>query len=709
MRSRPGKLDVRYLAISFGILLVVVVASLLLFPEWRESPALIIVLIVATIVGVVGFAANFRAAFMPDRKDAAPAALDYDSPQHRRNQANVTANVRSSYIDGVLHQALGERVRLELALDDRPETLRRPMVLVEGQAVRRPLAGSAEVVEVFRRSGQALLILGVPGSGKTITLLELCEPLLQRAEADPREPVPVVLNLSTWAQRQPPLAEWIAEEMWRQYGLAKHVTPVWLAADHLVLLLDGLDEVRSDARDACVRAINAFRATHGAGMVVCSRSADYDELAERLALREAVEILPLDETQVAAYLGDERLGLGAVREAIKRDDALRELAQTPLMLSIIASAYSGRSLAELLPLLEDEAARRAHLYDAYIERAFKRRPLKGMGYSVVQGLHWLRFLAKQLTARDETQFFVEDLQPEWLPKQQRNWFRLLVDMVVGMLFGVTIGVMAGVVLGIAFGMAFGVLFSVFFGAVFDNQFVKGTPNITPVDKLRTDLSLQSVNQAIKHNIPAGVLSGVLGGVAFGVIGSNLRFGVLSGVLLGVLWVLLSVLDDLLLPLESKRRDHPNQGIRRSALNAVRAVAQYSVVSGTVVGIVLGVVFGVMSEATPVSTVFAALAGMLFGVFLGALFGILFSTIGSGGDKLGSMFVLGAEAVVKHYALRLLLHAKGLLPLHLVPFLEAMRDRILVQRAGAHYRFIHRTFQEHIATLTDEGIERLARD
>ena len=30
----------------------------------------------------------------------------------------------------------------------------------------------------------------------------------------------------------------------------------------------------------------------------------------------------------------------------------------------------------------------------------------------------------------------------------------------------------------------------------------------------------------------------------------------------------------------------------------------------------------------------------------------------------------------------------------------IRERIPVQRAGAHYRFIHRTFQEHIAGLTD---------
>ncbi len=79
-----------------------------------------------------------------------------------------------------------------------------------------------------------------------------------------------------------------------------------------------------------------------------------------------------------------------------------------------------------------------------------------------------------------------------------------------------------------------------------------------------------------------------------------------------------------------------------------------------------------------------------------LFGVLFG-----------MSYYGGAAVVKHYLLRLLLALHRLLPLRLAPFLEAMRDRILLQRAGAHYRFIHRTFQEHVAALTDERIEALA--
>ena len=113
----------------------------------------------------------------------------------------------------------------------------------------------AHLADLFRASGRALLILGAPGSGKTVTLLELCRPILEGAEADPRRPVPVVLNLPTWAQKQAPLEECIIDEMSRQYGLNRRVTPAWLAADHLTLLLDGLGSILAGAAQRPVQSL----------------------------------------------------------------------------------------------------------------------------------------------------------------------------------------------------------------------------------------------------------------------------------------------------------------------------------------------------------------------------------------------------------------------------------------------------------------------
>jgi predicted NACHT family NTPase len=60
---------------------------------------------------------------------------------------------------------------------------------------------------VFDRLGGGLLILGAPGSGKTTALLELARHLLDKAEADEHQPIPVVFNLVSWAAHRGPVAD----------------------------------------------------------------------------------------------------------------------------------------------------------------------------------------------------------------------------------------------------------------------------------------------------------------------------------------------------------------------------------------------------------------------------------------------------------------------------------------------------------------------
>ena len=61
--------------------------------------------------------------------------------------------------------------------------------------------------------GKTLLILGDPGSGKTITLLQLAQKLVNQTEGDLTLPIPVVFNLSSWGQKQQPIEKWLIEEL----------------------------------------------------------------------------------------------------------------------------------------------------------------------------------------------------------------------------------------------------------------------------------------------------------------------------------------------------------------------------------------------------------------------------------------------------------------------------------------------------------------
>src|SRR5207237_1258370 len=112
-------------------------------------------------------------------------------------------------------------------------------------------------------------------------------------------------------------------------------------------------------------AINSFRQEHLMPVVVCSRVADYDALTSRLKLQGAVLIQPLTSEQIKEYLKGSGTDLLAFTRILLHDTALQELAQSPLMLSIMTLSYRGMSSQDLQSLNSVEA-RRKHLFDAYV-------------------------------------------------------------------------------------------------------------------------------------------------------------------------------------------------------------------------------------------------------------------------------------------------------------------------------------------------------
>src|SRR5205823_3667441 len=76
------------------------------------------------------------------------------------------------------------------------------------------------------------------------------------------EPLPVVLNLASWVAARPTMAQWLVSEISALYDIPRRLARTWIAADDLVLLLDGLDEIPSQYQDILVDRINEFRENH---------------------------------------------------------------------------------------------------------------------------------------------------------------------------------------------------------------------------------------------------------------------------------------------------------------------------------------------------------------------------------------------------------------------------------------------------------------
>lgn len=202
------------------------------------------------------------------------------TPQERRNRQAMIKKVRAIWVDGLLKNSLTDTVRIELGLTDRPDAVQLPLNAQYQELRREPrdLPAGTSITDVFDASGGSLLILGAPGAGKTTLLLELCRDLLDRAESDETQPIPVVFNLSSWGERRERLDGWMIAELKHKYEVPTSTAQQWISEDLLTPLLDGLDEVAVTDRGDCATIIDTYCAAHLSAIAVCSRLGDYEAM-----------------------------------------------------------------------------------------------------------------------------------------------------------------------------------------------------------------------------------------------------------------------------------------------------------------------------------------------------------------------------------------------------------------------------------------------
>ncbi len=385
------------------------------------------------------------------------------SPLNRQNRMRMLKQVQRIWIDGLLTQSLHDATRIELNLQDRPDVLTNPLRLQVQELDQTPktLPDGTTIVQVYDKADGELLILGEAGAGKTTLLLELTATLIERAEKDERLPMPIVFNLSSWAEKRQPLSKWLVEELQTKYQVPRKIGKGWTDANQVLPLLDGLDEVAKDARSACVQAINDYyqsRLERGSSpMVVCCRSEEYAGLSTCVMLQHAVSILPLTDPQIDTYLEHAGEQVRGLRKVVNADTELHSLARQPLMLKIFMLAYQGATASEV-PIGGTHEGARYTIFARYVERMLKRRE-QSRRWKPEQVIRWLTFLAKQMQEHNQTVFSVESLQPSWLSRKWRLLFQWCVRLPVGLIFGLVLGSIGSglLVIGLVFGLGFGLV------------------------------------------------------------------------------------------------------------------------------------------------------------------------------------------------------------------------------------------------------------
>jgi hypothetical protein len=637
---------------------------------------------------------------LPSPGDRAPAisqarfypALAEPPPREQATQLEILRRkVLKYWVEEVLEHSLHHDVLISLGKRSMDRAVDAPWnytVEVAG-AVDSAALDDREVSAIYDATG-LLLILGEPGSGKTTTLLDLARTLLERAGKDLKERVPVVLNLSSWKNQ--PLLEWMSSELLEKYRVPRKIARSWLQNNYLLPLLDGLDEVDTILQPDCVSAINVFiEDFNPSGLVVCCRLLEYRWLPERLKLDGAICLEPLSPEEVSKYLDRGGPKLAVLREAVNTDSVLQELAQTPLMLSIMSLAFQGGGTNELTShkgvSLEEH---RKLIFNLYVDKMFGRKGRASLAFPKEKTIGWLSWFARRMRERSQSIFLVEGLQPSWLgTKARRVIFEtaatLSLGIVPALIFALIFALMHSFTYGLVYGLSFG-LGGGWTGGMLGGLGAGSVNRIALVETTSWDWN-QFWRGMIRGSISglfAGLILGLIlvlilvliHGAIFGglLLALPLIFGLPSGLIYGLLNGLVCGFTDKV----KADKSFPNQGIKLSRKNSLAAFFVSSLAAGLLFGLLVGLLFGLIG-------------GLSIGLSVGPIAGLIVG------------LHRGGSAVIKHYVLRLILWRNGDTPLNFIKFLDHCDKLILLKKVGGGYIFIHRMLLEYFAELTPETL------
>ncbi|MCD4687566.1 MAG: TIR domain-containing protein, partial [Anaerolineae bacterium] len=286
--------------------------------------------------------------------------------------------------------------------------------------------------DAYAHFNERVLLLGEPGAGKTTTLMAFARDAVSARLADPTLPLPILAIVATWdSHAQTPLVDWLDAQ---NTALTHDKITNEIDAGRALLLLDGLDELgaereepdpddpepdpekkrklRYDPRQRFLAALQdplrspdptpalpaggegvnarakvpppstgevrrgspSMREAGRGSVIVTSRVKDYAAIDAKIVLDGAVTLHPLNDAQMRVYLTE----MPDLWAALENDDDLREVARTPLLLSLFTFAYrdQGEKAAELRDLRDSPHELREAIFRQYVERRYAHEQRK---------------------------------------------------------------------------------------------------------------------------------------------------------------------------------------------------------------------------------------------------------------------------------------------------------------------------------------------
>lgn len=579
-----------------------------------------------------------------------------------------------------------------------------------------------------------LVVLGEPGSGKTVLATQLVLDLIEElpdGDLRParRPPVPVWLSLTSLDLGDPEsLAEaaadelaarldrWIVEQLTAVYQVRARVAGEVLAGHWIVPVLDGLDEMDPAAAGqgapprpraaAVVRALND--GTGRRPVVLVCRRAEYRQLArspgpagDEPVLLDASQIVlqPLERDVICAHLADRFPGSGPDRMAARWEPvraaleaaaasaqaagSVLEVLSSPWRLFLAVMAYHEDGTDPSQMLRHRGTAATSELLEQLIPAATALTPAPaGVRYPPDEVRDWLAVLAGHLHDTSE------DPALRWSPTDLRlerlwpiagaatvQWItRIAAPVIVAAVFAVP---------GLIWvhstrrwfpdtGQAWLGLSLVLFAVIL-------SPSLTVIKNFRIDrLDLASLRfsagrRRLAGDLAANLAVGLAGGLAIGLahaLAIGLAIWVAFGLVAGLAGGLTFGLGG-----SFALASRPTSVMRQNAAYILAVGLAIGLSVGLAVGLALGLAVGLMFTLT-----FALAAGLAFGLAYGLVIWL--------------RYLIGSR----------LARRKGLLPPRVGRFLDWAYRANLLRMSGTAAQFRHRELQDWLLSTRLESSE-----
>ena len=616
---------------------------------------------------------------------------------------------------------------------------------------KMPLPSGTRIIDIFDEALKKLLILGKPVSGKTIALWQLALELINRAEDTIneldvlKEPIPILLNLTTWKTNQS-IKEWIIEQLEKK-GVPSKLGREWFKNQKLLPLLDEFDLLETKDQEECINAINELlqQDDQPDGLVVCSCLDEYilhQKNKVKLKLEDAICLKPLTEAKLRDYFVE--IEHPQIWEIIQEAPDLRKIVESPLFLSVCVwtlapSPKASKEKQQKILQEWQQCKPGKELRDCFFKIFIQEMLNKELGEEIIK-LYYppdkepssgdtknrLIQLAKIMKKNSLSEFLIENMQPSlWLSKGEEKAYRLIVRLVVGLTAGLTAGLylwgwsnqLAILFLAILTGVITGAISYLFTSLIASfpkfSQLLSGMLSGLIFFVLMYSLApLTSTIIYLENGNFLMLLTGIGVGVVFSglyspqiEVADKLEFDYRKAIRYSCFALLLGI---FFVPIHfwiepELYRENPTYAV-------------YELFSFFLVGLSMGAIFGEKTKRYKPhepnqgvlnlrnsSVKYFVIGGSIAGLFTVVMDGFkiiqttgIVLTVGLLIGLIGSRY--SGIVCIQHFVLRVMLYFKTPVPWDYANFLNYAGKRKLLQKVGGQYEFQHRLLQEYFAAL-----------